>query len=206
MRRGQIPACGMRAPIQVDLAPDVGPALEDHDDALLLGKLKDLHRIRRPHQPRPAWWQTVSFRVVFRLVLEVVVVDRRRPRHERDPGLRMSAADLRAGTPIHRSTNLMADDLIAEIEDDPDVPDSFFAGHASQVRRPIRQARRRLRRSSRPPGHIGRTATLRAGSRRPGLGTRRDVQQRHENDRARDDQQRTDQAASHDEISVLTGL
>src|SRR5439155_7465746 len=124
-------AIGMRAPIQVDLAPDVGPALEDHDDALLLGKLKDLHRIRRPHQPRPAWWQTVSFRVVFRLVLEVVVVDRRRPRHERDPGLRMSAADLRAGTPSHRSTNLMADDPIADIEDDPDVPDPFFARHAS---------------------------------------------------------------------------
>src|SRR5712691_1851311 len=202
-RRVQRVAFGMRAPIQVDLAPDVGPALEDHDDALLLWELKDLHRIGSPHQPRPAWRQAVSFRVVFRLVLEVVVVDRRRPRHERDPGLRMGAADLRAGTAIHRSTNLMAHDLIAEIEDDPDVPDSLFAGRASQVRRPIGQARRRLRRSSRPPGDIGRTATLTAWRRRLGLCARRDVPQRHKNDRARDDQQRTDQAASHCEISVL---
>src|SRR5262245_28770701 len=68
-------ALRMRPPVHVDLAPDVRRALEDHDDALLLGQLNDLHRIWCRHQARTTRRQTVPFWVVLRVVSRVVVVD-----------------------------------------------------------------------------------------------------------------------------------
>src|SRR5438874_13807510 len=58
----------MRTAVHVDLAPDVRRAFEDHEDALVLRLLDDLHRIRRSHQPRTAWREAEAFRVVLRVV------------------------------------------------------------------------------------------------------------------------------------------
>jgi large subunit ribosomal protein L7/L12 len=67
-------------------------ALEDHQDALLLWKLDDLHRIGRRHQARPAWRQAVAFGVVLRLVGRVVVVDCSSPGLKRHLRLRFRSA------------------------------------------------------------------------------------------------------------------
>src|SRR6267154_944382 len=82
----------MRTAVHEDLAPDVRRALEDHEDALLVGKLDDLRRIRRRHHAGTAGRQAVAFGIVFGLVNGVVVVDRRGPRLKRHPRLRLGAA------------------------------------------------------------------------------------------------------------------
>ncbi len=75
IRRIQLVALGEFAAVHVDLTPDVRSAFEDHDDALVLWLLNDLHLVRRRHHPRTAGRQTVAFRVVLRFILRVVVVD-----------------------------------------------------------------------------------------------------------------------------------
>ena len=84
-------AARMGAAVHVDLAPDVRRTFERHDDPLLLRQLDDLHWIRRRHQSRTARRQAISFRVVLRLVGDVVVVHCRRPRHEGDLRLELRA-------------------------------------------------------------------------------------------------------------------
>src|SRR5262245_42367142 len=80
--RVELVALGMRPAVHVDLAPDMRGALEDHDDALLLGKLDDLHRIRRRHHAWSAGRKAVAFGIVLGVVRRVVVVDGGRPRLE----------------------------------------------------------------------------------------------------------------------------
>src|SRR4029434_3935407 len=81
----------MRSSVHVNLAPDVRSAFEDHDDALQLRLLDDLHGIGRRTQPRPAGGQTVSFGIIFRVVVGVVIVDSGSPGLEWNPWFRRSA-------------------------------------------------------------------------------------------------------------------
>src|SRR5262249_5765139 len=92
IRRVQRVARRMRTAVHGDLAPDVCRAFEDHQDALLVRQLDDLHRIRRRHQARSAWWQTITSGIVFGVVLRVVVVDSRGPGLKRHPWFALGAA------------------------------------------------------------------------------------------------------------------
>ena len=153
----------MRTAVHVDLAPDVRRPLEDHDDALLLGELNDLHRIRRRHHARAARRKAVPFGVVFRDVRRVVVVHGRRPRHERHVRLRTGAAATAAAPRLpHRGAAAAAATATAPraararrrrsrcgrpCSDVRHIPDASLAGNPAEVGCAIRQPRRRLGRS-----------------------------------------------------------
>src|SRR2546425_25739 len=100
----------MRTPVHVDLAPDVGSALEGDPDALGFGALNELHWIRSRKQPWSAGWKTIAFGIVFGFVQRVVVVHRRSPRLERNPRFRRSSSALTAacGSSAFTAANLSA--------------------------------------------------------------------------------------------------
>ena len=173
IRRIQRVAVGMRPSIHVDLTPDMGGSLEHHDDALLFGDLDDFHRVRSGHQARAAGRQAVPFRIVFRLVLRVVVVDGRGPRLERHLRLTLRAppraaarafsasewsisASAAAPAPalgqaaFHGRRAVRFDDPLAHVGDVRNAPHAFLARDASEVRRAVGQPGRWLRRSGRP--------------------------------------------------------
>src|SRR4029453_11441356 len=133
-------------PVHVDLTPDVRRAFEGHDDALLLRQLNDFHRVRRDHHSRSARRQTVAFGVVLTLVLQVVVVDRRAPRHRRHPGLRVRAR-MTGVVPSFtlRFGHFLSDHAVAKIRNPPDVPDALFAGNSTQIWSAVCQPRCRGR-------------------------------------------------------------
>jgi hypothetical protein len=144
---GELPA------VHVDLAPDVRRALEDHEDALVLRLLDDLHLIRSGHHPRAARRKAVAFGIVFGFVLGVVVVDRGRPRHPRHPrfGLR-SASPATATTATRAATAraagarsvlrlldrgqqlaIVANDTHRHVGDVWNSPYTFLTGDAAEV-------------------------------------------------------------------------
>ncbi len=153
----------MRTAVHIDFAPDVRGPLENHDDALLLRQLKDLHGIGSRHQARSARREAEAFRVVVREVLRVVVVDRRRPRLERHEWLGRSTASTAPSTAAfaatdgglgsatsargrgtfldqrERLTGRRVDDPGAHVRDVRCVPVALFTGHATQVHRAVRQ-------------------------------------------------------------------
>ena len=118
---------------------------------------------------RSARRQAVAFGIVLRLVLRVVVVDGRGPRLERHlrlgfgaaapaaSGAFAAASGYRAPRPSRRDhvqrlprrlVPSVPTTRFAHVGDVGHVPDAFFAGHTSKVRRAVREARRRLRRSN----------------------------------------------------------
>ena len=141
-------ALGMGAPVHVDLAPDVGGALEDHDDALLLGELDDLHRVRRRHHAGAPRGQAVALGVVLGQVLRVVVVERGRPRHERDVGLGRgpSAGAARARGRLRRGQRLAVrpDGPRRHVGDVGHRPDALLARHPAEVGGAVGEAGGRL--------------------------------------------------------------
>src|SRR5678815_470264 len=68
-------------PVHEDFSKDV-MSFEKEVDALFVGHLDDLHRIRRRELTRTARWNAVTFRVVFGIRASVVVVECRGPRQE----------------------------------------------------------------------------------------------------------------------------
>src|SRR5688572_897108 len=154
----QLVALRELATVHVDLTPDVRRTFKDHHDALVLWLLDDLHLVRRGHHPRAAGWKTVAFRVVLRLVLGVVVVNRSRPRHPRHPrlGLRSataaSASTTTCATATRASRSLRLLDLgehLAVFTDDPhrhvgDVrhrPHALLTRDASEIHGAVRKTR-----------------------------------------------------------------
>ena len=149
--RVEIVALRVRAAVHVDLAPDVRRALERQDDALLLRQLKDLHRVRRRHQTRPAGRQTVALGVVLRFVGHVIVVDRRRPLHERHERLELRSVFLHVvadeADAAARRWQIAAArgpiDPETHVPDPRDVPHALLGADAPEVRRAVGEARRR---------------------------------------------------------------
>src|SRR4030095_7503067 len=88
----------MGTAIHKNLTPDVSAAFEDLVDPLQLRLLKNDHWIRCCVESRTAGRQAVSFRIVFGFILRVIVVDRRRPGQEGNPGFGSSAAAKAATT------------------------------------------------------------------------------------------------------------
>src|SRR5262245_44226290 len=87
----------MRPPVHVDFPPDVSGAFENHDDALLIGKLDDLGGIRGCHQARAAEGRPVPLGAGFGFVFGVVGVDGGSRRLAGHPGFRPRAAPPAAG-------------------------------------------------------------------------------------------------------------
>ena len=141
----------MRTPVHIDLAPDVCAALEDHQDAVVFGLLDDLHGVRSRKQAGSAGRQAISFRIVFRIVQRVVIVNSRRPGLKRDPWLGGASAALASagGRPTASGARFCgrgSDDNVprAHILNVGNVPDAFFAWNSTQVDRAIGQPRSRL--------------------------------------------------------------
>ena len=149
----------MSPSVHVDLTPDVGCTFEDHENAGLLGKLDDLHRIRCGHHPWAARRQAVAFRIVFREVLGVVVVDSGRPRHERDVRFGGATSALTAacrgdgsGQPVrpdhsassgrgHLGLTVWSDNPVGHVGDIGNGPDTLLPTNTAKVRNAIRQTR-----------------------------------------------------------------
>src|SRR5262245_12833453 len=136
----------MRAAVHVNLTPDMRTAFEDHDDALLFGQLNDLGRKRSAHGARPAWRKAKAFRIVFRFVQGVVVIDGRSPGLKRNKRLRRRAPTLSAVVIFGRIGR-----KAGEILNRGQTPDAFLSMVASQIYRAIRAAGRGLRRAIRNP-------------------------------------------------------
>src|SRR5689334_6679659 len=77
----------MRTAVHEDLAPDVGTAFVDHEDAFLLRQLNELRGKGRAHRSRSAGRKAQTFGIVLALIQAVVVVNGRRPRLKRDERL-----------------------------------------------------------------------------------------------------------------------
>src|SRR2546423_8203906 len=72
----------MRPAVHVDDAPDVGPTFEDENDPIR--QLIDLERERRRVETRNAWRQAFGLGIIDREIRETLVVERLRPRLERN--------------------------------------------------------------------------------------------------------------------------
>src|SRR4051812_31240405 len=92
----------------MDFAPHVRSAFKDDHDAFQFGLLDDLHRIRRCIQARATGRQAIAFGIVLGVVQRVVVVDRSRPRLERNPGLGRSTTAPAASAGTFTTTDLPA--------------------------------------------------------------------------------------------------
>src|SRR5215831_5206373 len=126
----------MRTAVHVNLPPDMSPSFEDDHDPLLIGKLKNLSGVWSPHQTRATRWKTITFRIVFRIVHRVVVVDGRRPWLERNPRLFCSASCFRSGQSRIRRLGSPYSHL-REVQDSGQPPDALLRSNPAQIGRSI---------------------------------------------------------------------
>src|SRR5438128_2166269 len=112
----------MRTSVHEDFAPDVGAALEDHQDAFLFRQLNDFGWERRAHRTRTARRKTEAFGIVLSFILRVVVVNCGGPGLERNEWLVGRAAALSAIEILGRVRR-----EAREVLDGWQTPDTWFA-------------------------------------------------------------------------------